>query len=62
MQHLPDVATDPEAGWSQFLTLLDPYRYVLAADEALRGGSRDDAVALIAQAYLAFDLLSADCD
>ena len=41
--------------------LLDPQRYVREADMALLYGSRDDAIALIAQAYLAFDLLAVRC-
>jgi hypothetical protein len=61
MKHLLDFNVDPGAGWSDLLTLLDPYRYVLAADDALDRGSREEAVALIAQAYLAFDVLTADC-
>jgi hypothetical protein len=36
---------------------LDPYRYLRQADLALHFGTRDEAVALIAQAYLAFDLV-----
>ena len=40
---------------------LDPCRYVREADLALLYGHREEAVALIAQAYLAFDLMAADC-
>lgn len=48
MENLPDLVT------------LDPCRYVRQADLALRCGSREEAVALIERAYLAFDLLLAD--
>ena len=41
--------------------MLDPQRYVRQADMALLYGSRDEAIALIAQAYLAFDLLAVRC-
>ena len=41
--------------------LLDPCHYVREADHALRRGDRKAALALIAQAYLAFDLCSAGC-
>jgi len=61
MDNLIRVAAQSSGGETRLLTLLDPYRYVLAADDALRDGKREDAVALIAQAYLAFDVLSADC-
>ena len=44
------------------VSALDPCRYVRQADLALLDGSRDEAAALIAQAYLAFDLVLADCD
>ncbi|HET7880591.1 MAG TPA: hypothetical protein VFL55_06865 [Acetobacteraceae bacterium] len=46
--------TDPD---DPDLLSLNPYRYVQKADLALLYGSRDDAVELIAQAYLAFDLV-----
>jgi len=62
MKHLSDFTAEPAAGQSNLLTLLDPYRYILAADHMLGEGRRDEAVALIAQAYLAFDVLSAGCD
>lgn len=42
-------------------TLLDPQRYLREADLALLYGSREDVIALIAQAYLAFDLAAAEC-
>ena len=47
---------------SAVAALLDPHRYLREADLALLYGSREDAIALIAQAYLAFDLLAAECD
>ena len=40
----------------------DPHRYVREADLALLYGTRERAVALIARAYIAFDLASVDCD
>jgi hypothetical protein len=52
---------DPGTGHVEFVAL-DPCRYVREADQALRGGRREQAVSLIAQAYLAFDLVSADCE
>jgi hypothetical protein len=55
MQRPPDKTTGiPEA------SVLDPGRYVREADLALLYGSREEAVALIAKAYLAFDLVLAD--
>ena len=51
MQRLPHLGTE-----SPDLLPLNPYVYVEQADLALLHGSRDAAVALIAQAYLAFDL------
>jgi hypothetical protein len=42
--------------------LLDPCRYVHEADQARQRGDHEAAVALIAQAYLAFDLCSAGCE
>ena len=57
MERLPNLATSPPE-----LSALDPSRYVREADLALLYGSREDAVALIAQAYLAFDLALAGCD
>ena len=57
MQHFPDLGSDlPE------FSALDPCRYLREADLALLYGSRESTVALIAQAYLAFDLMLADCD
>jgi hypothetical protein len=57
MERLPDLGTDPPD-----LAAIDPCRYVRQADLALLSGDREEAVALIAQAYLAFDLMLADCD
>jgi len=51
MERLPDLGT----GSSDFLSL-NAYDYVAQAELALLQGSRDVAVALIARAYLAFDL------
>jgi hypothetical protein len=57
MEHLPNLGLDfPE------LSALDPCGHVRQADLALLNGGREEAVALIAQAYLAFDLVLADCD
>jgi hypothetical protein len=42
--------------------MIDPLHYVREADLALLNGNRDAAVALITKAYLAFDLMAADCD
>ena len=44
------------------ISAVDPCRYVRQADIALLYGSRDEAVAMIALAYLAFDLVLANCD
>ena len=55
MQRLPDLGTNPAQ-----LSAVDPCRYVRQADLALLYGSREEAVALIAQAYLAFDLVLAE--
>ena len=56
MERLPNLATNrPD------FSAIDPCRYVREADLALLYGSREDAVALIAQAYLAFDLVLACC-
>jgi hypothetical protein len=44
---------------TMLVSLLDPYRYVREADRALERGDSDHARALIAQAYLAFDLCAA---
>jgi hypothetical protein len=57
MEHLSDLGPDPSG-----LSAPDPCGYVRQADLALLYGSREEAVALIAQAYLAFDLVLADCD
>lgn len=51
MQRLPDLGTE-----SPDLLPLNPRDCVEQADLALLHGSREAAVALIAQAYLAFDL------
>ena len=51
MERLSDLATSPPRN-----SALDPCRYVREADFALLYGSREDAVALIAQTYLVFDL------
>ena len=56
MEYIPDLDSD---AWG---TALDPCRYVRQAELALVHGSRDEAVALIAKAYLAFDLVLATCD
>lgn len=52
---------DPGTGHVEFIAL-DPCRYVREADLALLSGRREEAVSLIAQAYLAFDLVRADCE
>lgn|SRR5271166_3192787 len=39
----------------------DPCRFARAADQALAAGERDEALALISQTYVAFDLLWAAC-
>ena len=57
MEHLPDLGPDPSG-----LSAPDPCGYVRRADLALLYGSREEAIALIAQAYLAFDLVLGDCD
>ena len=44
------------------MPLLDPCRYIREADEAMVTGDRDRVVALIRQAYLAFDLCSSWCE
>lgn len=49
------------AGRSGAAPLLDPCRYVRAADRAIACGDHDEACGLIAQAYLAFDLCAAGC-
>jgi hypothetical protein len=57
MQRLPDLATKLAE-----LSAVDPCRYVRQADLALLYGTREEAVAMIAQAYLAFDLVLTNCD
>jgi hypothetical protein len=57
MQRLSDLRTNLAE-----LSAVDPCRYVRQADLALLYGSREEAVAMIAQAYLAFDLVLANCD
>ena len=57
MQHPPAHDPDEEARRDALADLLDPRRYVREADWALANGRRDDAIALIAQAYLAFDVV-----
>jgi hypothetical protein len=42
--------------------LLDPFHYVREADRALVCGNRAEAVASISLAYLAFDVISSDCE
>lgn len=59
MLHPPVPDPDEEARRDAFAALLDPRRYVRDADWALASGRRDDAIALIAQAYLAFDVIDA---
>jgi hypothetical protein len=60
MEYLLDFGLDRLGERTRLASLLDPHRYLREADLALLYGSRDDAVALIAQAYLAFDLRAAD--
>ena len=57
MARLPDLGTGPLQHVS-----VDPCRYVREADLALLGGMREAAAALVAQAYLAFDIARADCE
>jgi hypothetical protein len=57
MEYLAEFRSDGRA-----VSPADPSRYVREADLALLYGSRELAVALIARAYLAYDLLLADCD
>ena len=61
MQPSPVSDCDQEARCDAIVSLLDPQRYVREADCALTNGRRDDSIALIAQAYLAFDLLNPGC-
>ncbi len=62
MEHPPVPGAGRPVDGSSVTTLLDPQRYLREADLALLYGSREDAIALIAQAYLAFDLVAAECD
>lgn len=57
MERQPDFLSDILE-----MTRIDPCRYVREADLALLYGSREEAVALIAKAYFAFDLALAECD
>ena len=57
MERLTDLGSDRSG-----LAAPNPCAYVRQADLALLYGSREEAVALIAQAYLAFDLVLADFD
>jgi hypothetical protein len=57
MERVTDLGSDRSG-----LAAPDPCAYVRQADLALLYGSREEAVALIAQAYLAFDLVLADSD
>ena len=57
MQRLPDLGTNIAE-----LSAVDPRRYVRQADLALLYGSREEAMAMITQAYLAFDLVLTNCD
>lgn len=61
MEHPPVFRVGHSADPSDVATLLDPQRYLREADLALLYGSREDVIALIAQAYLAFDLMAAEC-
>lgn len=58
MQHSPASDRDEETGHGSVAALLDPQRYVREADRALANGHREEAIALVAKAYLAFDLLA----
>ncbi len=57
MEHVANLGTD-----FQELPALDPCCTVRQADLALLNRRREEAAALITQAYLAFDLVLADCD
>lgn len=61
MEYPPASGDGQSADQSSPATLLDPQRYLREADLALLYGSREDVIALIAQAYLAFDLVAAEC-
>jgi hypothetical protein len=61
--HLPDFAPDHIArDQARFASMVDPLHYVREADLAVLNGRREAAMALIAKAYLAFDLVAVDCD
>ncbi|HEY4891202.1 MAG TPA: hypothetical protein VII10_05825 [Reyranella sp.] len=62
MEYPPVFGVGQPADQPRVAALLDPQRYLLEADLALLYGSREDVIALIAQAYLAFDLLAAECN
>ena len=57
MRYLPDLGSIPADGPPS-----DPSHYVRQADLALLYGSREQAVALIELAYVAYDLLYARCE
>lgn len=61
MEYPPVSGVGRPAGQSTAATLLDAQRYLREADLALLHGSHEDVIALIAQAYLAFDLVAAEC-
>jgi hypothetical protein len=61
MEYPPLFRVGHPADQSSVAALLDPQRYLREADLALLYGGREDVIALIAQAYLAFDLLAAEC-
>ena len=61
MEYPPVSGVGQPVDQSSPATLLDPQRYLREADHALLYGSREDVTALIAQAYLAFDLVAAEC-
>jgi hypothetical protein len=59
MEHSPALK---RGGSTVLVSLLDPFRYVREADQALADGDRDRAQILIVRAYFAFDLCAADCE
>jgi hypothetical protein len=59
MAHSPALK---RSGSTVLVSLLDPFRYVREADQALADGDRDRAQTLIARAYFAFDLCAAGCE
>ena len=61
MEYPPASGIGRPADQSSVDTLLDPQRYLREADLAMLYGNREEVIALIAQAYLAFDLMVADC-